>query len=94
MGIQCLTLGYEKLLTKLWRHRENTMLTLLVCLVTCEVGRCDGENLHALNAKNIEIPVMLGGAALTRHWAESHLRSIYNGSLYYGRDAFEGTRSL
>ena len=47
------------------------------------------KNLHALNAKDIEIPVMLGGAALTRHWAESHLRSIYNGSLYYGRDAFE-----
>ena len=47
------------------------------------------QNLHELNAKSIETTVMLGGAALTRHWAESHLRSIYNGSLYYGRDAFE-----
>ncbi|MBC8200620.1 MAG: dihydropteroate synthase, partial [Planctomycetes bacterium] len=47
------------------------------------------QNLHALNKKAIDIPVMLGGAALTRHWAESHLRSIYKGPLYYGRDAFE-----
>jgi 5-methyltetrahydrofolate--homocysteine methyltransferase len=47
------------------------------------------QNLHALNAQAIDIPVMLGGAALTRHWAESHLRSLYNGPLYYGRDAFE-----
>ena len=47
------------------------------------------KNLHALNSQNITTPVMLGGAALTRHWAESHLRSIYKGPLYYGRDAFE-----
>ena len=47
------------------------------------------KNLHELNAKSITTPVMLGGAALTRHWAESHLRSVYEGSLYYGRDAFE-----
>jgi len=47
------------------------------------------QNLHELNMKSIQIPVLLGGAALTRHWAESHLRSIYKGPLYYGRDAFE-----
>ena len=47
------------------------------------------QNLHELNMKSIKTPVMLGGAALTRHWAESHLRSIYKGPLYYGRDAFE-----
>jgi 5-methyltetrahydrofolate--homocysteine methyltransferase len=47
------------------------------------------KNLHELNAKSITTPVMLGGAALTRHWAESHLRSVYEGPLYYGRDAFE-----
>ncbi|HIN83910.1 MAG TPA: methionine synthase [Phycisphaerales bacterium] len=47
------------------------------------------QNLHELNTKSISIPVLLGGAALTRHWAESHLRTIYNGPLYYGRDAFE-----
>jgi len=50
------------------------------------------ENLRELNARGIAMPVLLGGAALTRHYAESHLRSIYNGPLYYGKDAFEGLR--
>ena len=48
------------------------------------------ENLHEMNRQGITVPVMLGGAALTRHYAEGHLRSIYKGPLYYGRDAFEG----
>jgi 5-methyltetrahydrofolate--homocysteine methyltransferase len=50
------------------------------------------QNLHELNTRAIETPVLLGGAALTRHYAESHLRKIYNGRLYYGRDAFEALR--
>ncbi len=48
------------------------------------------QNLHEMNAQGLKIPVLLGGAALTRHYAEGHLRAIYKGKLYYGRDAFEG----
>jgi 5-methyltetrahydrofolate--homocysteine methyltransferase len=50
------------------------------------------QNLHELNSMGIAVPVLLGGAALTRHYAESHLRGIYSGRLYYGKDAFEGLR--
>ncbi|MCH7572019.1 MAG: methionine synthase [Planctomycetes bacterium] len=50
------------------------------------------ENLRELNAMGVSVPVLLGGAALTRHYAESHLRAVYHGSLYYGKDAFEGMR--
>ena len=48
------------------------------------------ENLHEMNRLGITVPVILGGAALTRQYAESHLRRIYKGPLYYGRDALEG----
>ena len=48
------------------------------------------DNLRELNERGITVPVLLGGAALTRHYAESHLRTIYEGSVYYGKDAFEG----
>ena len=48
------------------------------------------ENLREMNRQDIRVPVMLGGAALTRHYAEGHLRRTYRGELYYGRDAFEG----
>ncbi|QOJ18965.1 MAG: homocysteine S-methyltransferase family protein [Phycisphaeraceae bacterium] len=50
------------------------------------------ENLREMNAQSLRIPVLLGGAALTRHYAESHLRGVYHGPLYYGKDAFEGLR--
>ena len=48
------------------------------------------ENLREMNRQEIRVPIMLGGAALTRHYAEGHLRKVYQGELYYGRDAFEG----
>jgi len=50
------------------------------------------ENLKELNEMNIQVPVLLGGAALARHYAESYLREIYCGQLYYGADAFDGLR--
>src|SRR5205814_2745512 len=49
------------------------------------------ENLEELNAQGLaEIPVLLGGAALTRTYVERDLRGIYEGRLFYGKDAFEG----
>ena len=33
---------------------------------------------------------MLGGAALTRTYVERDLREVYDGRLFYGKDAFEG----
>ncbi len=49
------------------------------------------DNLEELNAQGLaEIPVMLGGAALTRSYVERDLREVYDGRLFYGKDAFEG----
>ncbi len=53
------------------------------------------ENLEELNAAGLSrIPVLLGGAALTRSYVERDLRAIYEGRLFYGKDAFEGLRTL
>jgi 5-methyltetrahydrofolate--homocysteine methyltransferase len=52
------------------------------------------ENLKELNDLGITVPVLLGGAALTRHYCESHLRSTYKGRVHYGRDAFDGLRTM
>lgn len=49
------------------------------------------ENLEELNRlERQDIPVILGGAALTRRFVEQDLRSLYKGRVFYGRDAFEG----
>ncbi|MDQ3306422.1 MAG: methionine synthase, partial [Actinomycetota bacterium] len=45
------------------------------------------ENLEELNAAGLaRIPVLLGGAALTRSYVERDLRSVYEGRLFYGKD--------
>ena len=50
------------------------------------------DDLAVLNEQNIDVPVILGGAALTRKYVEADLRAIYNGRLDYAKDAFEGLR--
>ncbi len=53
------------------------------------------ENLDELNERGLhQIPVLLGGAALTRSYVERDLRQVYKGRLFYGKDAFEGLRTL
>lgn len=48
------------------------------------------ENLEAMEARGIRIPVVLGGAALNRRFVEHDLRQIYSGKLAYAQDAFDG----
>ncbi len=52
------------------------------------------DDLQELNRLQIDIPVILGGAALTRGYVEKDLRNIYLGPLFYGKDAFEGLRVM
>ena len=53
------------------------------------------ENLVELNQRDLaDFPILLGGAALTRTYVERDLREVYDGRLFYGRDAFEGLRTM
>ena len=53
------------------------------------------ENLEEMNERGLsDVPVLLGGAALTRTYVERDLREVYQGRLFYGKDAFEGLRTM
>jgi len=52
------------------------------------------ENLEVMNERNITLPVVLGGAALTRRYVEQDLRPIYKGKVFYANDAFDGLRFM
>jgi 5-methyltetrahydrofolate--homocysteine methyltransferase len=53
------------------------------------------ENLEEMNTQGLAgIPVLLGGAALTRTYVERDLREVYDGRLFYGKDAFEGLHTM
>jgi len=52
------------------------------------------DNLELMNERNIKVPVVLGGAALTRRYVEEDLKSVYHGQLFYARDAFAGLHTM
>ena len=52
------------------------------------------ENLELMNERGINVPVVLGGAALTRRYVEDDLKSLYKGTLFYARDAFAGLHTM
>jgi len=52
------------------------------------------ENLEEMAKQGIEVPVLLGGAALTRNFVDDFCRPIYKGAIFYCRDAFDGVIAM
>ncbi len=52
------------------------------------------ENLEALKAQGIKIPILLGGAALTRSFIDDFCRPFYDGPIFYCKDAFDGVTAM
>jgi 5-methyltetrahydrofolate--homocysteine methyltransferase len=52
------------------------------------------DNLELMNERGITVPVVLGGAALTRRYVDEDLKSLYKGQLFYARDAFAGLHTM
>ncbi|HET9479292.1 MAG TPA: methionine synthase [Pyrinomonadaceae bacterium] len=52
------------------------------------------DNLELMNERGVKVPVILGGAALTRRYVEEDLKSLYKGQLFYAHDAFAGLRTM
>lgn len=52
------------------------------------------ENLAYMAEHGFSVPVILGGAALTRQFVEEDCRQVYPGKVYYAFDAFSGLRLM
>ena len=52
------------------------------------------ENLIYMAELGLTIPVILGGAALTRDFVQEQCQSVYGGPVLYAEDAFEGLHYL
>ncbi len=92
-GYSVYNIGIKKTLNEIieaWKEHDAHAVGMSGLLVK-SVGIME-QNLKELNEMGLKPTLMLGGAALSRHYAESHLREIYDGKLYYGKDAFEGLR--
>ena len=52
------------------------------------------DNLQTFNEVGINVPVILGGAALTPRFVHGDCRAAYRGQVIYGRDAFADLRFM
>jgi len=52
------------------------------------------DNLRSFNEVGINVPVILGGAALTPRFVHGDCRAAYGGQVIYGRDAFADLRFM
>ena len=75
-----------------WREHQADAIGLSGLLVKSTLVM--REDLEVLNQQGITVPVILGGAALTRKYVEQDLRAVYRGEVHYAKDAFEGLRLM
>jgi len=52
------------------------------------------ENLEEMRRRGVKIPVLMGGAALTKSFVDEYCRSKYDGPIFYCRDAFDGVIAM
>jgi 5-methyltetrahydrofolate--homocysteine methyltransferase len=84
--------GVNEMLTAVEEHNADALGMSGLLVKSTLIMR---ENLEIMNERAMSgVPVLLGGAALTRTYVERDLREIYDGRLFYGKDAFEGLRVL
>ena len=94
-GFDVVNLGIKQPISSIleaWREHKADAIGLSGLLVK-SVNVME-DNLKELTAQNVRVPILLGGAALSRHYCESHLRGCYQGPVYYGKDAFDGLRLM
>ncbi|MBY0451055.1 MAG: methionine synthase [Cyanobacteria bacterium] len=52
------------------------------------------ENLAVMKERGVDIPVILGGAALTPRFVTEDCQAVYEGPVYYAKDAFSGLHAM
>jgi 5-methyltetrahydrofolate--homocysteine methyltransferase len=88
LGIKC---PVETMIHAMAEHKANAVGMSGLLVKSTLVMK---ENLEVLNEQNITVPVILGGAALTRRYVDQDLKSVYKGRVFYANDAFDGLRLM
>ena len=89
-GYQVVNLGVkvpvEKMIAAVRESRADVLGMSGLLVKSVQVMR---ENLKAMEAAGLRLPVLLGGAALTEHFVIHDCQPIYSGPVRYCKDAFD-----
>ncbi len=88
LGIKC---PIETMVQAVQEHRADALGMSGLLVKSTLVMK---ENLAVMSERSMTIPVILGGAALTRRYVEQDLRSVYKGPVLYANDAFDGLKYM
>jgi 5-methyltetrahydrofolate--homocysteine methyltransferase len=84
--------GINEMLAAVEEHKADALGMSGLLVKSTIVMR---ENLEVMRDLGYsKVPVLLGGAALTRTYVERELRERHDGRVFYGKDAFEGLRVM
>lgn len=95
-GYKVINLGIKKpiedIMAAVEQHQPNAVGMSGLLVKSTVVMK---ENLEYMADRSVGLPVVLGGAALNRHYVESDLRQTYtSGQVYYASDAFDGLQLM
>ncbi|HAL91729.1 MAG TPA: methionine synthase, partial [Verrucomicrobia bacterium] len=89
-GYQVVNLGVkvsiEKMVEAVRESRADILGMSGLLVKSVQIMR---ENLKAMEAAGLRIPVLLGGAALTENFVVNDCQPVYSGPVCYCRDAFD-----
>src|SRR5690606_36616575 len=94
-GYKVVNLGIKKPIDDIlnsWEETKADAIGMSGLLVKSTLVMRD--NLQIMNERGINVPVILGGAALNRRYVDSDLIPLYEGKLFYARDAFDGLHTM
>jgi 5-methyltetrahydrofolate--homocysteine methyltransferase len=83
--------GLDTFIEKLQEHNAHAIGMSGLLVKSTAVMK---ENLEELQRMGIKVPVLLGGAALTKNFIDEYCRPFYDGPIFYCRDAFDGVVSM
>ena len=94
-GYKVINLGIKVELDKFLQTLEESNATALgMSGLLVKSTQVMLENLKTLKEKGIKIPILLGGAALTRAFIDDFCRPNYDGPIFYCKDAFDGVTAM
>ena len=94
-GFKVINVGIKTVLeTYLEVHREQSVQAIGMSGLLVKSTAVMKENLEMMAEMEMDIPILLGGAALTRSFVDDFCRPIYKGPIFYCRDAFDGVIAM
>jgi 5-methyltetrahydrofolate--homocysteine methyltransferase len=94
-GYKVINLGIkqplETMLTALEAHNADAIGMSGLLVKSTAIMK---DNLIAMKERGVDVPVVLGGAALTKRFVEEDCQGIYSGKVYYAKDAFSGLYAM